>query len=221
MARSFRKEIKDPDFLQVSAGKTVEWYRANAKLILAAAATLIVVVAAIVGNRLWNAHVREQAALALAMAEAINKEQAGQGAENALRRAADAYPGTKSGVIARLKLAVLLRERGDFSAAEQEYRRLLKADELGGMDFELARRGLASSLSLQGKCAEAVPIWKEILAKGSLLTPEDIYIAIGACLEETGQAAEALKTYDELIQKHPRSPFITPRLRARMDRLAK
>lgn len=216
MARSFRKEIKEPDSFQAFADKALQWYQANTKPILAAAAAVVVAVAAFFGYRAWNIRVREQAGLALAIAETIP----GPEAENALRKAAERYPGTKAGIIARLHLAALLGGRGDHQASEREYRALIAADGLRETDLELARRGLAGSLSRQGNCAEAIAIWRGILDAGSLLTPEDLYISIGACLEGDAKAAEALKAYEELIEKHPGSPFITLRLRARMDRLS-
>jgi tetratricopeptide (TPR) repeat protein len=109
-----------------------------------------------------------------------------------------------------------LKERGDAVLAGKEYEGLLDSGQLTDTDREIAQRGLAGSLALQSKCGEAIPIWKEILAKGSLIIPEDIYLSLGDCYESSGQPAEALKTFEELIQKHPGSPFITPRLRERM-----
>ena len=211
MARSFRKEIKEPDSFHVYAEKITLWYQANTKPVLALAAVLLVSLGAFFGYRAWKNHIKEQSGIALAIAQT----------EDALRKAADNYPGTKAGAIARLRLAMLLRTRGAHKESEKEYHRLLNAGGIAEMDRELAKRGLAGTLSLQGKCAEAILIWKKIIYSGSLLTPEDLYISVGSCLEETGKRADALKTYEELIQKYPRSPFITAQLRARMNVLGK
>lgn len=220
MARSFRKEIKAPDSLQLFVQKTLAWYRANEKTVLAAAGALIIAIGAVWGYRAWNASLRERAALALAIAESIPSEPtATKAAQKAFEKVSLDFPGTKAGILAKLRLAALLVEAGDHKAAEREYRGTLEASGLGEMDRELARRGLAGSLSLQGKCAEALPIWGEILAAGSLLTQEDLYISQSACLAELGKKGEALKALEALIEKHPGSPFITPELRARMDRL--
>ncbi len=220
MARSFRKEIKEPDSFQLFAEKAVDWYQANTRAVLGAIVALIAVVGGIVGYAVWTAQVRERAGIALAIAETASTDPLSPEFENALRLAANAYPGTKPGIIARLRLAALLAERGETAAAEKEYRRLLdKEKALTETDREITRRGLAGSLGLQGKCADAIPIWRDILAKGSLLAAEDLYLSVGGCLEETGRPWEALKTYEELIQKHPSSPYITSRLRAQMARL--
>ncbi len=220
MARSFRKEIKEPDSFQLFAEKAVDWYQSSARAVLGSAVAVVVVVGAIVGYIVWSAQVRERAGIALAIAETASKNPLSPETENAMRLAADGYPGTKPGIIARLRLAALLAERGDTAPAEKEYRRLLEEEKsLTETDREIARRGLAGSLGLQGKCADAVPIWRDILAKGSILAAESLYLSIGGCLEETGRSGEALKAYEELIQKHPSSPYITSRLRAQMARL--
>ncbi len=220
MARSFRKEIKAPDSFQVTVQKVLAWYRTNEKVVLVTAGALLIANGSFGGYRAWNANLREKAALALVIAESIpNEPDNKKAAQKALEKVSVDFPGTKAGILAKLQLAALLNEGGDHKAAEGEYRGALAASGLGEMDRELARRGLAGSLSLQGKCSEALPIWSEILNTGSLLTQEDLYISQSACLAELGKKAEALKALEGLIEKHPASPFITPELRARMDRL--
>lgn len=219
MARTFRKEIKKPDIFHRLGDQAVEWYLENRKVVIIAAAGILLVVLGVAGYRLWASHIRSQAALSLATADIVSEDPLSPEIEKALRRTAEKYPSTRSGVIARLRLAGLMKDRGDGTSAEKEFRDMLKAGALSGTDQELARRGLAGSLAIQGKCGEAVPIWREILTRGSLLTPEDIYLSIGDCNEKDGKTAEALKVYEELIQKHPGSPFITPDIRARVSRL--
>lgn len=219
MTRSFRKEIKEPDALHRGAGRIVELYSANQKTILLAVGAILIVILGFVGYQLWSAHVQRQAAISLASVDIIAGDPLSPERERVLRRTAENYPSTRSGVMARLRLGALLKERGDPAAAVIEYRALLNSASLTDTDRELAQRGLAGSLSLQGKCGEAIPVWKQILEKGSLLTPEDIYISLGNCYEATGNPAEALKTYETLVQKHPGSPFISPEIRDRMARL--
>jgi len=81
-------------------------------------------------------------------------------------------------------------------------------------------RGLAASLAAQEKCPEAVPLWQEILAKGTIFPPENLYLAIASCHEKDGKPAEALRTLEELSQKFPRSPFLDELVRDLMGRLA-
>ncbi len=119
MARSFRKEIKEPDSFQLFAEKAVDWYQSNARAVLGSAVAVVVVVGAIVGYIVWSAQVRERAGIALAIAETASKNPLSPETENALRLAADGYPGTKPGIIARLRLAALLAERGDTAPAER------------------------------------------------------------------------------------------------------
>ena len=220
MARSFRKEIKKPDAFHRLGEQAIEWFAANRNTVIIAAATILAAALAVGGYILWTDHVSRQAALSLATADIVSQDPLSPEIEKSLRRTAEKYSSTRSGVIARLRLASLIKERGDAVSAGKEYKGLLDSGQLTETDREIAQRGLAGSLALQGKCGEAIPIWKEILAKGSLITPEDIYLSLGDCHESSGQPAEALKTYEELIQKHPGSPFITQRLRERMTGLS-
>ena len=84
-------------------------------------------------------------------------------------------------------------------------------------DKELAKRGIASVLMLEGACGEAIPVWESILKKGSLLTSEDLYISIANCQEKLGRVEDARKTYEELSKKHPESPFLTDQISAKLS----
>lgn len=209
MVRSFRKEIKEPDSFHVYAEKATIFYESNSKAILVVSLALLISLGGLFGYRAWKKHLSDRSNIALAIA------QTGE----ALRRAADTYPGTRASIIARLRLAMLLRKQGTHKDSEKEYRRLLDSDGISEMDRELALRGLAGTLSLQGKCAKSIPIWRKILNRGSLLTAEDLYISVGNCLEEIGKKTDALKEFEDLVQKHPGSPFITGQIRAQIKSL--
>ena len=144
------------------------------------------------------------------MADIVRGDPLGPEIEQTLRRTAEKYPSTRSGVIARLRLAEILNERGDTSSAEKEYRGLLKSDALSDTDRELARRGLAGSLALQGKCGDAAPIWKDILARGSLLTPEDIYLSLGDCYETGGSPPRLSRPTKSSSRNIPAAPSSPP-----------
>lgn len=207
MTRSFRKEIKEPDTFHRWGEKAFFWFAKNQKTVFAAIGAVIIIALGVVGYIYWSDHVKKQAALSLASADIATSEAA---KEQALRRTMKNYGSTRSGVIARLRLATLLKDAGKETEAEKSYREALESSSLNETDREIAERGLAASLARQGKCNEAIPHWRGILNRGSLLAPEDLYVAIGACYETLGKSAEAVRTYEELIQKYPASPFITP-----------
>jgi len=220
MAHITRKEIKQPDTFQTYAARAFEWLQARAKGLMTGAAVVLALAALIVGYRFWTERVAREASLAFALAESAGKNGKGAEMEESLRKTALAFPKTRGGVLARLHLADLLRGRGAHQAAEAEYRILLASGAALPADRELAQRGLAASLAAQEKCPEAVPLWQEILAKGTIFPPENLYLSIASCHEKDGKPAEALRTLEELSQKFPRSPFLDELVRDLMGRLA-
>lgn len=217
MARNVRKEIKQPDAFQTAGARGMAWLESHAALILAAGAAVLLAGAALWGWRYWSAKTQEKAAISYMLAQ----EAKGPQEVEALRRTALQYPKTRAGILARLELAEKLREGGQLPGAEQEYRILLGSSAAVPMDQELAQRGLAAVLEAQGKCPEAIALWREILGRGSLVSQEDLYLAIAGCQEKAGSPQEAAKTLEEFSQKFPRSPFLNEIYRERMERLAK
>ena len=217
MPPSIRKEIKQPDAFQTAGFQGMAWLQAHGNRILLAGAAVLIASGGAWGYGYWAAKTQEKASIAYMLAE----DAKGPEAIEALRRTALQYPKTRSGVMARLELAEKLREGGQLPGAEQEYRILLGSDASVPMDKELAQRGLAAVLEAQGKCPEAIAVWREIIARGSLISQEDLYLAVAACQEKAGQPQEAAKTLEEFSQKSPRSPFLNEIHRERLDRLAK
>ena len=217
MARTFRKEIRQPDALQTHGRKAVLWFVENQKYFYVGLGVVILVAASFVGYRMWDARAREKAFLAYGLANIASLDgKSGEAAEIAFQKVADDYPRSRPGLLARLRLAALLREREQYQGARAQYEFVVKSSVSSKTDKELAKRGIASVLMLEGACAEAIPIWKSILEKGSLFTSEDLYISIADCQEKLGRVEDARKTYEELSKKHPESPFLTERVRAKL-----
>ena len=217
MARTFRKDIRQPDALQTHGRKVVLWFIENQKILYLGLGAVILVAAVFVGYRMWNERAREKASLAYGLARIASPDGQGEAAEAAFQKVADEYPRSRPGLLARLHLAALLRDRKEYQGARAQYELVAKSSVSSETDQELAKRGIASVLMLEGACAEAIPIWKSILNKGSLFTSEDLYIATADCQEKLGQAENARKTYEELSKKHPESPFLTEQIRAKFS----
>lgn len=211
MARTFRKEIRQPDALQTQGRKAVLWFVENQKYFYLGLSVLIVVAAIFVGYRMWDERAREKASLAYGLAKIASP--GGEAAEAAFQKVADDYPRSRPGLLARLQLADLLRERKQYQSARAQYELVRKSSISSETDKELANRGIASVFMLEGACAEAIPMWKSILEKGSHFTSEDLYISIADCQDKLGQKEDVRKTYEELSKKHPESPFLTEQIR--------
>ena len=216
MARTFRKEIRQPDALQTHGRKVVLWFVENQKIFYVGLGAVVLVAAIFVGYRMWDERAREKASLAYGLAKIASLGNQGEAAEAAFQKVADDYPRSRPGLLARLQLADLLRERKQYQGARAQYELVARSSVSSETDQELAKRGIASVLMLEGACTEAIPMWESILEKGSLFTSEDLYISIADCQERLGRPADARKTYEELSKKHPESPFLTEEIRAKL-----
>ena len=217
MARTFRKEIRQPDALQTYGRKMVLWFIENQKIFYVGLGAVIVVAAIFVGYRMWDERAREKASLAYGLAKFASPDGKGEAAEAAFQKVADDYPHSRPGLLARLHLAALLRDRKQYQGARAQYELVVKSGVSSETDKELVKRGIASVLMLEGACGEAIPVWESILKKGSLFTSEDLYISIANCMEKLGRVEDARKTYEELSKKHPESPFLTDQIRAKLN----
>ncbi len=167
----------------------------------------------------WTERIAQKSSAAYGLAQLKAPGGKGLAVEDALLKAALDYPRTRAGIMARLHLASLLRERGDYRRAEGEIQRILDNSAITDKDREIAMRGLAASMAGQGKCAEAIAIWQKLISDINQFSAEDIYVAAGKCYEKEGKRASALKMYEELSQKYPRSPFLDAALRERIRQL--
>ena len=217
MARTFRKEIRQPDALQTYGRKMVLWFIENQKIFYVGLGAVIVVAAIFVGYRMWDERAREKASLAYGLAKFASPDGKGEAAEAAFQKVADDYPHSRPGLLARLHLAALLRDRKQYQGARAQYELVVKSGVSSETDKELVKRGIASVLMLEGACGEAIPVWESILKNGSLFTSEDLYISIANCMEKLGRVEDARKTYEELSKKHPESPFLTDQIRAKLN----
>ncbi|MDE0330832.1 MAG: tetratricopeptide repeat protein [Nitrospinae bacterium] len=217
MARTFRKEIQQPDALQTHGRKVVLWFVENQKIFYAGLSVVILVAAIFVGYRMWDERAREKASLAYGLAKIASLNGQGEAVEAAFQKVADDYPRSRPGLLARLQLAALLRERKQYQGARAQYELVAKSSVSSETDRELAKRGIASVLMLEGACAEAIPVWESILEKGSLFTSEDLYISLADCQQKLGRTGDAQKTYEELSKQHPESPFLTEEIRAKLS----
>ena len=217
MARTFRKEIRQPDALQTQGRKVVLWFIENQKILYMGLGAVVLVAAIFVGYRMWDERAREKASLAYGLAKIASLDgKSGEAAEMAFQKVADDYPRSRPGLLARLQLAALLRDRKQFQGARAQYELVAKSSVASETDRELAKRGIASVLMLEGNCAEAIQNWESILNQGSFFTSEDLYISIADCQEKLGRTADARKTYEELSKKHPESPFLTEQIRSKL-----
>lgn len=131
-----------------------------------------------------------------------------------LKAAADAYPDSDAGVTARYHYASSLATLGRHDEAVTMFDEVVAragADRLYG---RMAQMGKADTLALAGKHDAAVAAWKELASRTDEALPKDaILMELGKAYQAAGNADEARKTFTQLIEEHPTSPY-TPQARA-------
>src|SRR5258706_4804371 len=125
-----------------------------------------------------------------------------------LKAAADAYPGTQAGIQARYHLAATLASLGQQKEAGAQFDEVIKRAGAESLYGRMAQLGRADAQSQAGDVDGAIATWKELAAKKDANLPEDaILMQLGRAYQTKGNAAEARKTFTDIVDNHPDSPY--------------
>lgn len=131
-----------------------------------------------------------------------------QAALPALQRAADAYPDSPSGITAQYHLAGALAALGRPADAAKAFETVINTAGRDSIFGRMAMLGRADALRRSGQVDQAIATWKDLAARTDSDIPQDaVLMELGRAYREKGQAAEARKTFDTLIEQHPDSPY--------------
>ena len=126
-----------------------------------------------------------------------------------LRAAADAYPDTQAGVQARYHLAATLAALGHGKEAITQFDEVIKRAGGDSLYGRMAQLGKADALVQAGQVDSAIATWKELAAKKDANLPEDaILMQLGRAYQAKGNTAEARKTFTDIVDNHPDSPYV-------------
>jgi len=126
-----------------------------------------------------------------------------------LRAAADAYPDTQAGIQARYHLAASLAALGQQQEALKQFDDVIKRAGTDSIYGRMAQMGKADAQLAAGQPDAAIATWKELAAKKDANLPEDaILMQLGRAYQAKGNTAEAKKTFTEIVDNHPDSPYV-------------
>jgi len=126
-----------------------------------------------------------------------------------LRAAADAYPDSPAGVQARYHLAASLAALGQHKEAITQFDEVVRRAGTDSLYGRMAQLGKADAQQASGQTDAAIATWKELAAKKDANLPEDaILMQLGRAYQAKGNAAEAKKTFTDIVDKHPESPYV-------------
>jgi len=126
-----------------------------------------------------------------------------------LRAAADAYPDTAAGIQARYHLAASLAALGQQKEAITQFDEVVRRSGTDSLYGRMAQLGKADAQFASGQTDAAIATWKELAAKKDANLPEDaILMQLGRAYQAKGNAADAKKTFTDIVDNHPDSPYV-------------
>lgn len=136
-----------------------------------------------------------------------------------LKAAADAYPDTDAGITARYHLAGALAALGRHKEAMQAFDEVVQRAGSDSLYGRMAQLGKADAQARSGELDSAITTWKELASRQSEELPVDaILIQLARAYVEKGNTEEARKTYTQIVDQHPESPY-TPEAREELENL--
>lgn len=247
MKRLERKHLKENELAQSlrTAQDFIEPRRAALKALGIVALLLLV---AGVGYGVWRERTSSQGQEQLAEAlVALNADVVPAGVENAeglpaaaslgatgtfaseeaklnaalpkLKAAADAYPGSPAGIQARYHLAGALTALGRNAEAVTAFDEVIRRAGADSLYGRMAQLGKADAQARAGQLDAAIDTWKGLAARSDEDLPADaILMQLARAYVQKGNRDEARKTFTEIVDKHPQSPYLTE-ARAELENL--
>jgi predicted negative regulator of RcsB-dependent stress response len=237
MKTSERHHLKDNE-LALAVGSAQNWFTENRTTVMATLAAIVVVGGGILGYSAWKSSVDSKASGLLAEAMVVEESRVQPPAPPAgttndptnpggqlpgtyptqqakleaqlpkFMAAADAYPTSQPGQIARLHAAETLTQMGRRDEAITQY------DQLTGSSNQMiaraARLGKTSVQIQAGQFDAAIATLKELSEqKDGALPNEAVLMELARAYKLAGKADDARKTLNQVVEQHADSPFAT------------
>ena len=237
MKRIERKHLKENELAQ-SLEAAREFIEPRKNVLLKVAVLVAVFVVAIIGIGIWRQRSQGASEQALAQAlVALNAQVVPAGVAGAegvpaaaslgatgtfateeaklnaavpkLKAAADAYPSTPAGIQARYHLAGALAALGRHQEAIAAFDDVVQRAGDDSLYGRMARLGKADTQARAGQLDAAIESWKGMTSENSEELPVDaILMQLARAYIQKGNKEEARKTFTEIVDKHPNSPYL-------------
>lgn len=136
-----------------------------------------------------------------------------------LQAAADAYPDSSAGITARYHMAGALAALSRHDEAIKQFDEVIRRAGGSSIYGRMARLGRADTQARAGQVDAAIATWKEMASSTSGEFPVDaILMELARAYAQKGEKEEARKTFSQLIDQHPDSPY-TPEARSELENL--
>jgi len=136
-----------------------------------------------------------------------------------LKVAAETYPDSPAGIEARYHYAGALAALGRSGEALTQFDEVIKRAGDESLYGRMAAFGKADTQAKAGQFDAAIASWKDLATKKDQGLPEDaILMELGRAYQAKGNTDEARKTYTQLVDQYPTSPYAAE-ARAELDSL--
>jgi hypothetical protein len=237
MKTSERHHLKDNE-LAIAVGSAQSWYEQNKTAVFGVIGAVVLVGGGLLGYSAWRSSVDSQAAAMLAEAMVVEEGRVQPPAppagttndptspggqlpgtyptlqaklETALPKfmaAADAYPSSQPGQLARLRAADTLAQLGRRDEALKQYDQLTGAS--SPMIARAARLGKSSVQLAAGQFDAAIATIKELSEqKDGAMPTEALLMELARAYRLAGKTEDARKTLTQVVEQHADSPFAT------------
>jgi TolA-binding protein len=125
-----------------------------------------------------------------------------------LKTAADEYPDTDAGIQARYHMAGALATLGRTKEAIEAFNDVARRAGNDSLYGRMAQLGKADTQARAGQVNEAIATWKALASSTDEELPKDaILMELGKAYQASGNQEEARKTFTEIVDNHPTSPY--------------
>ena len=122
---------------------------------------------------------------------------------------ASSYSSMPAGRRARYYSALCLVQLGKTEEAETALKPIAALRDPATIEPAFARLELAELLRRTGRAKEAAAYYKALIADESAGLPKDrLLFGLAGSLEAAGERVEARRAYNDLVTRHPQSPFV-------------
>jgi tetratricopeptide (TPR) repeat protein len=237
MKTTERRHLKDNE-LAMALDQAQGWLTQNQRTLLVTAGAIVVIGGGVAAYASWKGSVDNKARTLLAEAMVIEEARVmppappagttndptalgGQAPgtyptekaklEAALPKflaAADAYPSSDSGILARYHAATILVSLGRFDEAVKQYDQVMAGG--SGVLTRTARLGKAEAQLRAGQFDPAIATFKELAEqKDGALPPDAMLFELARAYKLAGKTEDARKTLNQIVEQHADSQFAT------------
>ena len=203
--RITKKQLKEDKLITYSV-KAKDWIEENQKFVLGGLLAIVILIGAFFLISSSRKKAAAASSLELATAMQVYESRDYTNAISLFTDIVNSYKSTKSGKIARFYLAQSLYKTGEYTAAQEHFRKFASSFNQDDFIKRSALMGEAACLEQQDQFAEAAVKFERIATK----YPEapraaQFYLRAARCYDLAGNSEKADMLYQKIIDDYPDS----------------